>query len=378
MDIVKVLLQNGADPNRVLAVDEAASPLSRAAIEGHADVVEVLLESGANVRHLDLFQRSSIWYAIDNQNYDIARRLIREAFRQAVNGEAYTVENAIQDRVLSIPPLKRYFYENYAIYNSDNEPNRPLPTLPPILKDEVASYVGGKTHKNKIQRGGLPAEEVEDRIIDEITFHNRPQRVRELLQSAEDNFDINHFFNGYTLLSLAAENGRVDIVKILLENEADPNRVSDMDYGSSSLVKAAKRGHMDVVEVLLKRNADVRHLDIYHRSSIWYAINNQNFDIARRLIRAAFLQAAVNGNEYTEENATQDRVLGQGNPDLEQYFYKINEIYNQDNDPDHPMPPILKDEAASYVGGKTRKKRNRKRRKHKTTIKRKKNNRRKK
>jgi ankyrin repeat protein len=215
-----------------------------------------------------------------------------------------------------------------------------------------------KTRKNKIQRGGLPAHEVRDRITDEIMFYNRPQIVRELLQSAEDNFDINHVFNGYTLLSLAADYGRVDIVKILLENEADPNRVSDFDIATSSLVKAAERGHADVVEVLLKKGANVRHLDVMQHSSIWYAIDNQNYDIARRLIRAAFLQAAVNGNVYTEENATQDRVLGQGNPDVEEYFYKNFIIYNQDNNPDQPLPtlpPILKDEAASYVGGKTRK-----------------------
>ena len=123
---------------------------SQAAIEGHADVVEVLLESGANVRHLDIHHRSSIWYAINSQNYDIARRLIRAAFEQAaVNGNVYTVENAIQDRVLSIPSIKRYFYENYAIYNSDNVPNQPLPTLPPILKDEASSYLGGKSRKKR-------------------------------------------------------------------------------------------------------------------------------------------------------------------------------------------------------------------------------------
>ena len=216
-----------------------------------------------------------------------------------------------------------------------------------------------KTRKNKIQRGGLPAHEVRDRITDEIMFHNRPQIVRELLQSTEDDFDINYLFNGYTLLSLAAEHGRVDIVKILLENEAEPNRVSDMDIATSSLVKAAIRGHADVVEVLLESGANVRHLDVLQRSSIWYAIDSQNFDIARRLIRAAFLQAAVNGDVYSEENATQDRVLGQGNPDVEQYFYENYAIYNSDNVPNRPLPtlpPILKDEAASYVGGKSRKK----------------------
>ena len=211
-----------------------------------------------------------------------------------------------------------------------------------------------KTRKNKIQRGGLPAQEVRHEIRTAISL-NRPQRVREILQSTEDDFDINYLFNGNTLLSIAANKGRADIVKVLLQNGADPNRVGNIDSATHSLVKAAIEGHADVVEVLLESRANVRHLDIHQHSSIWYAIDSQNYNIARRLIRAAFLQAAVNGDVYSEENATQDRVLGQGNPDLEQYFYKIFIIYNQDNDPDHPVPPILKDEAASYVGGKPRK-----------------------
>ena len=229
------------------------------------------------------------------------------------------------------------------------------------------------------QRGGLPAEEVNRRIRRAIHY-GTAQRVRELIQSAEGNFDINDEWNGgFTLLTIAADKGRADIVKVLLQNGADPNRVAEMDFGRSSLKRAAIRGHMDVVEVLLESGANVRQLDLNQRSSIWYAIDNQNYDIARRLIREAFEKAAVNGNVYTVENAIQDRVLSI--PPLKTYFYENYAIYNSDNVPNRPLPtlpPILKDEVASYIGGKSRKKRNRKRRKHKTTKKRKKNIKRKK
>ena len=215
-----------------------------------------------------------------------------------------------------------------------------------------------KTRKNKIQRGGLPAEEVRRLIRSETYYNNNntPQRVRELIQSAGDDFDINYIWGSNTLLSIAARHGKADVVKVLLQNGADPNIVGNIDSATHSLVKAAEEGHMDVVEVLLERNANVRHLDIHHRSSIWYAINNQNYDIARRLIRAAFEQAAVNGNVYTVENAIQDRVLSI--PSLKRYFYENYAIYNSENVPNQPLPtlpPILKDEVASYVGGKPRK-----------------------
>ena len=260
-----------------------------------------------------------------------------------------------------------------------------------------------KTRKNKNTRGGLSADDLEAEIRSEIFKYpgesRTPERVEELLGFAEDDFNIDELANGYTLLSLAASYGRLGIVNVLLQNGADPNganganwplrkasenghldvvkrllevganpnqTINDTpDFGSHSLAVAAKAGHADVVEVLLEKNAHVRHLDVFGRSSIWHAIDKQNYDIAKRLIRAAFLQAPVNGDVYTEENATQDRVLGEENPDVEEYFYKINAIYNQDNDSDKTLHPILKDDTASYLGGKRKTRTPRKTRKNK-------------
>src|SRR3990167_7693923 len=59
---------------------------------------------------------------------------------------------------------------------------------------------------------------------------------------------------GYTLLILAACEGKIKIVKRLLACKADPN--SAMNTGSTPLFVAAGRGHQQVVQALLEAKAD--------------------------------------------------------------------------------------------------------------------------
>lgn len=357
-DVVKVLLQNGADPNIVGNIDSATHSLVKAAIEGHADVVEVLLESGANVRHLDIHHRSSIWYAINNQNYDIARRLIRAAFEQAaVNGNVYTVENAIQDRVLSIPSLKRYFYENYAIYNSENVPNQPLPTLPPILKDEVASYVGGKTRKNKIQRAGgkwYPDEEFAKAIKEED--------IETIQHDIKSGVDINAWLPGMTHkpIHMAVYTGNIDIVKLLLDNGAsinmtdtfgytplhhaanrkkleDPNSMEinaklidiakllidrgtkHLDSGNDGtpLDLAARNGDLEMAELLINRGANL----LYSEKALHYASENGHLPMVKYLVKRGYPVNRIIGGIHTETPL--DRAIKEDHYDVVRYLVVV-------------------------------------------------------
>ncbi|KAJ5512834.1 hypothetical protein N7463_002386 [Penicillium fimorum] len=52
---------------------------------------------------------------------------------------------------------------------------------------------------------------------------------------------------------VAADHGRLDLVKALLEGGADPNTVDEI--GTSALHNAAKQGHWDIARLLLENNA---------------------------------------------------------------------------------------------------------------------------
>ena len=57
---------------------------------------------------------------------------------------------------------------------------------------------------------------------------------------------------GWTPLTCAADNGHIDVVKLLLENKVDPNEKNQ--FGKTALHIAAKKGHVDIVRFLLARD----------------------------------------------------------------------------------------------------------------------------
>ncbi|PVI07269.1 ankyrin [Periconia macrospinosa] len=71
---------------------------------------------------------------------------------------------------------------------------------------------------------------------------------------------------GSAAFSIAAANGRIDVLEVLLDRGADINKVpnpdlmlnqTDFDEVKNGLCAAAERGNSDVVRFLLKRGADV-------------------------------------------------------------------------------------------------------------------------
>src|ERR1700733_308424 len=77
------------------------------------------------------------------------------------------------------------------------------------------------------------------------------------------NFARNHRWivgpseQNYTLLMVAARQGRPDIVKILLQYGADPNARTSI--GNTALFYAAESGNVNSVELLVKNGADINY-----------------------------------------------------------------------------------------------------------------------
>ena len=60
-DIIQLLIQGGADPNK--ASRNGQTPLHWAAAEGHKDVIPILLKGGANPNKTDSTGRAPLYYA---------------------------------------------------------------------------------------------------------------------------------------------------------------------------------------------------------------------------------------------------------------------------------------------------------------------------
>ena len=75
------------------------------------------------------------------------------------------------------------------------------------------------------------------------------------------NVNERHFFTRDTILIEAADNGHLNVVKLLIEKGADVNLKGEAWYGP--LHAAAAKGHIEVVKILLENGADV---NIFHQN----------------------------------------------------------------------------------------------------------------
>ena len=77
-DVVKYLVENGADVSARDDDDGGRTPLSRAALNGHGDVVKYLVDNGADVSAGDYRGYTPLTNAAMNGHVDIVRYLVEE------------------------------------------------------------------------------------------------------------------------------------------------------------------------------------------------------------------------------------------------------------------------------------------------------------
>jgi ankyrin repeat protein len=71
----EVLTSCGIKPQ--YAVDSLKqTPLYYAVREGHADLIKLLIKSGININHLDIYGQNPIYYCISSGNVPITRLLV--------------------------------------------------------------------------------------------------------------------------------------------------------------------------------------------------------------------------------------------------------------------------------------------------------------
>lgn len=134
--------------------------------------------------------------------------------------------------------------------------------------------------------------------------------VQALLSKKRVDVDASH----YPVLSLASEDGSVDIVKALIKQGANVNKVDSFGYKYTALHRACKKGHIDVVKVLITEGANLDAADNNGKTPLHHVIKAGYSEIAELLIKKG---ADVNA-------ADKDRIL----PLLEADFYDHTKIAN--------------------------------------------------
>ncbi|KAF7343417.1 HET-domain-containing protein [Mycena venus] len=204
---VRFLLQSDADPN---IKDNGFTALQKAAGNGHADIVGLLLEKGAEVTEATL--RDVMLRSVSERGpTEIIQILLKKGSDDVTAWAIDALQSASEHGCTDIVRI-----------------------LVQAFGNEWVSKMGCGNALRAASR------------------HGHTETVRVLLDNGAK---VNNSGGKYTPLQVASRGGHVETVHLLLENGAEVN-APDGEYGSA-LQAAARWGHTDTVRLLLEHCAEV-------------------------------------------------------------------------------------------------------------------------
>nr|WP_240795551.1 ankyrin repeat domain-containing protein [Aquibacillus halophilus] len=196
--------------------------------------------------------------------------------------------------------------------------------------------------------------EVDDELL-RVVSDGDVEKVKKLLSSA--NYDVNELiviheesYADLRLIDRAAENGHLEIIRILISYGADQQLVDTA--GFNALIYAVIGGHIEVVDYLLAQGADINfvvkdrspHNLIGGKTPLFYAVIHDNLEMVKLLVeRGASLNqqdefgdtASMTGATYNRstvvdyllnigantslKNQNGETVFDMANPDYDKY-----------------------------------------------------------
>lgn len=316
-----------------MAGSRSLTPLHRAACNGYATTVKLLLQNGASVDISNNYSYTAFHDAAENGYSDVMEELLshpdvanqmcsdknvsRLLERAAANGHLNVVKMLLE-RGIDVnvgEALNKSAHSGhievteYLLSQRDISQFHLIGCVSPLLPAAAEGHV--HIVKLLLQRG----ENVNATRSGATALHYSAERdhvkvVEELLSHPEIELD-DMSYKTYgtdelclessilgTCLRNASKNGHLDVVTMLLQQGAKVNEVDE--YELTALHWAAEHGHIDVVEALLKRP----EIDVHVRSSMYgtpldVASNNEHVNVVEML-----LQHGINVNEAGGEAFT--------------------------------------------------------------------------
>ena len=292
IDVVKLLLEEHADVNQKATIhngwyieSDGWTALMKAAYAGHLDIVKLLLQNHANPNRKNNKNNTALLIASLSGNAEIVREiLVYRGGHQATlslhkaSSKGYTdVVRALLEYDTSLRSMPGYtapYYKNeigklllLAAENGHIEVVRLLLEVDP--------------NAAKSERDSTPLVEACRKGYIDI--------ARLLLENGAD--------TAGTALMAASRKGRINIVRLLLEHGANPNSYPiPIPYSRSALMEASVKDHVDVAQLLLENGADP-HLHSDGWTALTLAADEGNTEVMRLL-----LQNGVDPNIICEEH----------------------------------------------------------------------------
>jgi ankyrin repeat protein len=264
LEIIKLLLDHGADPN---LAEEGIAPhghaLYAAATNGHHEIAELLLEYGAHPNPEVESSADALSRAISNNDQPMIELLCSYGASRAVHLLAYDGDVQTAAAVFEAAPLLANDPE--ALANAAGEGHdafvklmlRYQPDLPKRLTFPAWS-VGAKTHSLNdllFEHGMNPSQPdwLMITALHQFARNGNVERARQFLDKGAD-MDARDEDLCSTPLGWAAKFGQLEMAELLMERGARTNLPDDPPW-ATPLAWAFRRGNTEIVELLQSHGA---------------------------------------------------------------------------------------------------------------------------
>ncbi|KAJ7445585.1 ankyrin repeat-containing domain protein [Mycena latifolia] len=251
-DIVRILLENNADPN--VPLERCGSALQFASTRGDTGAVQLLLKKGANINAEGGEFGSALQAACQKGHAEIVRLLLEEgADMNAKGGAAGCAWQA-------------------ACRNGHVEVVRLL------LEHGADVNATGRKSWTALQAAAM---------------NGHIEVVQLLLQHGAD---VNGIIKtSGTPLQAASLNGHMEVVRLLLEHDADVNATGGIYR--TALQAACRNGHIAIVQLLLENRAEVNVRGGKYATAL-QAASSKNFTMVIRLLMESGAEVNATGGKY--------------------------------------------------------------------------------
>ena len=276
VDVVQVLIDAGADIN--IQNDEGSSPLNTACASGALDVVKMLVEAGAGLRATDNKGHTCLILAARFRQTKIVRYLVGLP----------EVELNHRDTVKNFTAL------HYSVENEDTDVVRVLIDAGADIETRgnygrsplhSACVLGALDVVKILVRAGAGVRATNNKghtcLILAVRFR-QTKIVRYLVGLPEVELNHRDTEKNFTALHYAVENEDTDVVRVLIDAGADIETRGN--YGRSPLHSACVLGALDVVKILVRAGAGVRATNNKGHTCLILAVRFRQTKIVRYLV----------------------------------------------------------------------------------------------
>ncbi|KAJ3028519.1 UNVERIFIED_CONTAM: hypothetical protein HDU68_001515 [Siphonaria sp. JEL0065] len=275
VEVIELLLENGANADAKDSI--SMTPLHLAAQHGYLEIVRALVDHGAKVEPKDSQGQSPFYFAIKNEHIPVAEYLASKGATVRCTdayGQTCAFVATIDGRLESL----KFLAKHGVPLDAENPEDGSTPLVYAVSQDlpEVVQYLlENGANKNKAR------SKSEQNAFHRAVNYGQFNSVRILLKHGGTKINA-RTSSKKTALHFASGDGYFDIAELLLEHGANANVKDEIQM--TPLHLAASNNHADIVNLLLDNGAEIDATSGKKLTPLHYAVTSGHKEIALLLL----------------------------------------------------------------------------------------------